>query len=473
MGTVGGWLNGEDKRTTDGRHDRGRFSRPFRRDWPEAICSRRQRRSRACGVHRVYSHTYVSRWISGTVPRDAATRQAILDALGAQLGRLVEPDELGFRVPGDAMNVGLAYPDRPEECVTTVAQLLDADLDLPGLGENVAPNVAAWNDASLAWLVGAQRRFGEGTVSAATGLSDVERLRSMRLMFDRLDNQYGGAHARRSLVEYLRTELPPLLRSKATSTVRRSMFSAAAEATQLAAWMSYDSGLHGLAQRYFIQALGLADAADDRLLAAGILDAMSHQASFLGRFREAVNLARAARLGTEARGVQILTSHFHIIEARALARMGDAKRCDEAMSAAVGAFERRGEGDGPEWIQYFDEAELAAELSHCNRDLGRATVATRYATQALGGASGDNIRSDFFVTMVLADSYIDQGEIAEGCRVAVNALQVGEGIRSARCQSYVDEFRQRLDPHMASKTVRDFIAQVERSRLWTPARKDQ
>ena len=30
--------------------------------------------------------------------------------------------------------------------------------------------------------------------------------------------------------------------------------------TQLAAWMSYDAGLHGLAQRYFIQALGFADA---------------------------------------------------------------------------------------------------------------------------------------------------------------------------------------------------------------------
>jgi hypothetical protein len=36
------------------------------------------------------------------------------------------------------------------------------------------------------------------------------------------------------------------------------------------------------AQRYFIQALGLAQAGGDRLLGAGILDAMSHQATCTG-----------------------------------------------------------------------------------------------------------------------------------------------------------------------------------------------
>ena len=53
-----------------------------------------------------------------------------------------------------------------------------------------------------------------------------------------------------------------------------------------------------LAQRYFIQALGLAQAAGDRLLGASILDAMSHQATYTGRFGEAASLARAARAGT-------------------------------------------------------------------------------------------------------------------------------------------------------------------------------
>lgn len=290
----------------------------------------------------------------------------------------------------------------------------------------------------------------------------------MRQTFDRLDSTFGGAHARNALVQYLRGELPRLLRAQGRTTVRESLFSAAGEATQLAAWMAYDAGLHGLAQRYFIQALSFADAAQDRLLAASILDAMSHQASFLGRYREAVNMARAARLGTASVGVPILTSHFHMMEAHALARTGDAEACDRAMGAAVENFERHTVGEGPEWISYFDAAELAAELGHCHRDLGRPDRAVEYATQALDSASGDYVRSDFFVAMVLADAHLDHDDVDEGCRVAVEAFAVGEGLESARCRGYVDEFRQRLQRHRGSAEVQEFMTRVRDSRLWAP-----
>ena len=96
-----------------------------------------------------------------------------------------------------------------------------------------------------------------------------------------------------------------------------------AEATLLAAWMSYDSvPRSALAQRYFIQALA-GQAAGVRLLGASILDAMSHQATYTGRFGEAANLARAARTGTTGIATATLTAHFHTMEARALARLGD------------------------------------------------------------------------------------------------------------------------------------------------------
>jgi hypothetical protein len=79
------------------------------------------------------------------------------------------------------------------------------------------------------------------------GRPDVDRLRAMRLTFDRLDSMFGGAHARDALVQHLRTELPRLLRASACTSVREAAVSAAGEMTQLAAWMSYDAGLHGLA----------------------------------------------------------------------------------------------------------------------------------------------------------------------------------------------------------------------------------
>ena len=419
---------------------------------------------------RSYTHTYVSRWLSGVTPRDDATRDAIREALGTRLGRIVSPDELGFRVALTVSpDVGLSYPDDPDQGVTSVAELLEADLSGTTQLTGATANVAAWNDASIAWLVGSQRPLVGSDAAGRLGASDVDRLRAMRQTFDRLDSAYGGAHARNALVQYLRTELPRLLRSDGRSEVREGLFSAAGELTQLAAWMAYDAGLHGLAQRYFIQALGFADAGRDRLLSASILDAMSHQASFLGRYREAANMARAARLGTDGSAVPILTSHFHIMEARALARTGDADACDRAMDAAVRSFAEHTHGEGPEWIGYFDGAELAAELGHCHRDLGRPAQAIEQASQALDSASGDYARSDFFVAMVLADAHLDAGDVDEGCRVAEQAITVGEPLDSVRCHTYVAEFRERLGHFRTSSAAREFVGRVGASRLWTPS----
>jgi len=139
------------------------------------------------------------------------------------------------------------------------------------------------------------------------------------------------------------------------------------------------------------------------------------------------------------------------------------------MSAAVREFERRNPDDDPaEWFGYFNEAELAAELGHCNRDLGRGVDASTYATQSLGPEESGYVRSDFFVTMVLADAYLAQGEAEEACRVALEALTIGEQIKSARCRAYVDEFKGRLKSVSRSPVVRDFVEQASTARLWKP-----
>jgi hypothetical protein len=84
------------------------------------------------------------------------------------------------------------------------------------------------------------------------------------------------------------------------------------------------------------------------------------------------------------------------MEARALARLGDAKGCDRALAEAVHAFERRNPDNDPEWIRYFNEVELNAEFGHCFRDLGRARDAQQYATQGiLAPDDATFARSDF------------------------------------------------------------------------------
>jgi transcriptional regulator with XRE-family HTH domain len=365
-------------------------------------------------------------------------------------------------------DVGLVYPGTPAETSENLELLWRADLGGAHL-PRARLDPVAWNDASLRWLIDRGRQPGSETARGVRiGLADVDRFRTTAELFTQLDDRFGGGHARQALIQYLSTDAERLLRGRFSDSVGSALFSATAEATLLAAWMTYDSTPdNSLAQRYFIQALALAQAGNDRRLGASILDAMSHQATYTGRFGEAANLARAAITGSQRIATPTLTAHFHAMEARALARMGDAKGCDRSLAEAVREFERRNSDDDPAWIRYFNESELSAEFGHCLRDLGRATDAVQYASRSLAAVDESAfMRSDFFAMMVLADSYLDAGECEQACGVALNALTAGEQIRSARCVKYLSEFHQRLITGGISRSAAEFNEQAATSRLW-------
>jgi tetratricopeptide (TPR) repeat protein len=414
-------------------------------------------------------HTYVARWLDGMNPR-GKTPTFIASALSRKLGRSVTPADIGMATASALLSpsLGLEYPETLGAGAESIVRLLHADLEESSLVVKGQIDSAAWSNASLRWLVNPDiLDAGMSSTGPSIGQSDIDRFRTTVDLFVQLDNRFGGGHARQSVIQYLATDGERLLRGRHTDSIRQNLFSTVAEATLLAAWMSYDSGLHSLAQRYFIQALSIAQAGGDRLLAASVLDAMSHQATFVGRFTDAANLARAARRGTRGIATSTLSAHFYAMEARALARLGDARACDLALSEAVKEFERRNPEADPEWIQYFDDAELSAEFGHCFRDLGRPVDATRYADQCLGTIDdGIYLRSDFFATMVLADSHLNAGEPERACTVAMEALKLGEQLRSARCVSYLREFRSRLTSIRTTPTVADFDEQARASRLW-------
>jgi transcriptional regulator with XRE-family HTH domain len=381
----------------------------------------------------------------------------------------LSPDPAVATLPGlPSADVGLVYPGSPMEASENLAQLWRADLGGAPL-QRARLDPAAWNDASLRWLIDRGRQSGNETAHGVRiGIADVDRFRTTVNLFTQLDDRFGGGHARQALVQYLSTDGDRLLHGRFSDSVGRALLSAFAEATLLAAWMSYDSApSSSLAQRYFIQALALAQAGNDRLLGASILDAMSHQATYTGRFREAADLARAAMTGTQGVATPTLTAHFHMMEARALARMGGAKDCERAMAEAVREFERRRPNDDPAWIHYFNESELSAEFGHCLRDIGRAAGAVEYASRSLVTVDERAfVRSDFFAMMVLADAYLDAGEREQACSVALKALTAGEQIRSARCVKYLSEFHDRLTARGISRSAVDFYEQAQSFRLW-------
>jgi len=412
-------------------------------------------------------HTSVSRWLHGMQPR-ADTALCIVTVLSRALSRPVSLADTGLvssaSIPPD---LGLTYPS-PGDGNDVITRLWRADLDEATAVTGRPASAAAWQSIPLNWLL-ASRPTGlperwEGT---RVGSTDVQRIRITIDLFAQLDNRFGGGHARRALIQYLADDVGRTLNGHYRDRVAIDLFCIAAQATLLAAWMSYDSGLHGIAQRYFIQALNLAEAGNDQLLSGSILDAMSHQAAFLGHYQDAANLARAARSGTQRIATPSLTAHFYAMEARALARLGDVRSCERALADAVSLFERRNPGNEPEWFRYFDDAELAAEFGHCYRDIGHLSAAIRYAAQSIGSTCG--ARSDFFVTMVLADAQLRTGEAEQACLGALDALRLGEQLKSARCVQYLRDFHESLTSAAGSAAVREFQEQAAHSAMWRQA----
>ncbi|MGW7008169.1 hypothetical protein ACWGCW_36605 [Streptomyces sp. NPDC054933] len=365
----------------------------------------------------------------------------------------------------DATLLDSSYPASPDAAISNVDRLWRADLNGYEPLIQAEPSEPAWNEASLRWLVAPEPSFpaAQPANGARVGLGDVQVIKSTSDVFAQLDDRFGGEHARHSVIQYLSRDVAPLLSGQYTEPVGHALFSTVAEATLLAGWMSYDACHHGLAQRYFLQALRLAQDANDRRLAGSILSAMSHQANFVGKFTEAATLARAALMGISAVATPTLRAQFYAMEARALARTGDISGCERALANATRELESRNSDDEPEWITYFDEAELAAEAAHCFRDVRSARQAVAHAENAM---SGSHVRSDFFVTMVLADAHLHADEPDEACRVALDALDLGEQLKSKRCVAYLAEFRQHLGRFSDVPALRDFYEQASENRLW-------
>jgi hypothetical protein len=373
------------------------------------------------------------------------------------------PQPPGYRVPGPD------YPATAADGIAASTNLWQADDARFAAALSAPLDPAAWNAAALAWLVSRpDPDLTQASAGRAVGRSDIARVRKSADLFAELDNRFGGAQARRALIRFLDRDAAALLAGSYANDTGRELHAAVAEAMLLAAWTSYDSGLHGLAQRYFIQALRLAQSAADRRLACTILSAMSHQATYLGHLPEAVNLTRAASDGLRDAATPVLTAQFRAMEARALARAGDARGCHAALTAAERAFQAPEPGRDPDFIAYFNEAELAAEAAHCFRDLGDARQAAEQAALAVP-SDGTYARSDYFVTMVRAHALADQGDAEQACTVALDALRIGQAVTSVRCVSYARQFRDRLDVLGHSPAVREFAEQAAGHALWVKA----
>ncbi|MER5550749.1 regulator [Streptomyces sp. NPDC002793] len=305
-----------------------------------------------------------------------------------------------------------------------------------------------------------QRQTDRGA-GERVGSGDVAALRSVGELFRTLDNTYGGGHARQALVRYLEHETEPMLRGSYGEVLGRRLFSAAADLTRLAGWTSYDIGAHGLAQRYFVQALRLAQAAGDRAYGAFVLITMSRQAVYLGHGREAVQLARVAQQGIGSSAPPVVLALLHAVEARGHGVLGEARTCVAALVRAERALGISRPGDDvPHWARYFDEAQLADEFGHCHRDLQQYRAAAQHAERSLQLRAPVYARSRLFCRVVLASARLGLGELDQACLLGAESAQQAAEMRSVRAMEYVRDFERRLEPYRDAVAVRGYRDRV-------------
>ncbi|MDG9716140.1 regulator [Streptomyces sp. DH24] len=444
------------------------------------------------GLDLRYDKTSVTRWLRGQQPR-GTTPALIAEVFTRRLGRRLTAQDLGLDACAPVY-AGLEFAATPEEAVDIVSGLWRKDSGSHAELRKIAFTPAGLVVPSRDWLIGrpddkvarsevpvrvpaqgrpaVRRPAGPATLPGRRGQTDrspgqrvtggdIAALRSVGELFRTLDDMYGGGHARQALVRYLEHECEPMLRGSYGEQAGRRLFAAAADLTRLAGWTSYDIAAHGLAQRYFVQALRLAQAAADRAYGAYVLITMSRQAVYLGHGREAVQLARVAQQGVGTTVPPALQALLHAAEARGHGVLGEVRACTASLVRAERALETARPGDEvPHWARFFDEAQLADEFGHCHRDLQQFRAAAQHAERSLQLRAPVYARSRVFCKVVLATARLGLGELDEACRLAAEAAGQAAEMRSVRALEYVRDFERRLEPYKDAAPARSYRDRV-------------
>ncbi|MEU3826803.1 regulator [Streptomyces sp. SID486] len=446
------------------------------------------------GLDLRYDKTSVTRWLRGQQPR-GTTPALIAEVFTRRLGRRLTAQDLGLDACAPVY-AGLEFAATPEEAVDIVSGLWRKDSGSHAELRKIAFTPAGLVVPSRDWLIGKpddrvarepaprvppQGRPGAARPQPRPGVpvlprvrghaervgghrvsgGDIAALRSVGELFRTLDDRFGGGHARQALVRYLEHECEPMLRGSYDEQTGRRLFGAAADLTRLAGWTSYDIAAHGLAQRYFVQALRLAQAAGDRAYGSYVLVTMSRQAVYLGHGREAVQLARVAQQGVGTGAPPVVQALLHASEARAHGVLGEVRACTSALVRAERALDAARPGDEvPYWAAFFDEAQLADEFGHCHRDLQQYRAAAQHAERALQLRAAGYARSRLFCRIVLATARLGLGELDQACALAAEAASQAAEMRSARAVEYVRDFERRLEPYRDAAPVRGYREKV-------------
>ena len=414
----------------------------------------------------------------GGVPREPLPALAAY-VLSRHLGRIVTVGELWH---GRAADAALFLPadagmDRPWTMASTmlVAEdwllggLVDRRIFLSVSGAALARAVSLY----LAAHVSVGSSVQPGSFPDDPLVRQIERsVPQLQL----LDDERGGAAGLSYVGVQVRAVLLVLREGGHTDAITRRLLIALSDLTQLAGWMAFDAGQHGLAQRYFFTGLRSAHESGYRAMEAHILADLAFQATSIGESADGVALGEAAAHMAERTPASVRASVSSRL-AYAYAGVGRVTACERAwLESRDQMADRRPEQD-PEWMYYLTPNHLDCQAGYSLILAGRRVAAD--GDQASGRAllrKGESLlrtgayarsiddssqRRALFEGAWLALGYTAQGKLEDACAVTRMALPRLGQVRSPRSVSVLVLLAQEMRRRKRNQAVADVLPDLE------------
>jgi hypothetical protein len=391
-------------------------------------------------------------------------------------------EELGRRV-----TVGELWEDKADDVPPGVRADFDADVPWSRAGalgvleewtvsglldRRVFLRISGATLTAVVVHVGGEERPSDAPSGIVRGEPLVDQIDTMIPMLQRLDDASGGGAHLAYVGAQFRSVALLLRQAQHTENIELRLFTALAELGQLAGWMAFDAGRHGLAQRYFFTALRCAREAGYRSITAHILADLAFQAATGARGRDAVALGEAAR------DASIRTTPA--VRASVLTRLAYgyavAGRIDDhanAFHTALDNLSASNRDSEPGWMYYLTEEHLQAQagyaLVHAGTLTGGPTGRTllRRGEQLLRPGAHDlplhdaSSRRALFEGSWLAVAVAHQGDMEQATSIGAAAVRRLDHVKSERSVTVLGLLDRRLRKATRNEYAADFLPVLE------------
>ncbi|HEY6424336.1 MAG TPA: hypothetical protein VIY28_14025 [Pseudonocardiaceae bacterium] len=400
------------------------------------------------------------KWKTGRRTPTPESQGYLADALGVPRSVIVEegwPQWLRH-----AIDRGTSVLESPWSLAGTMQvlhELTGGPMDRRGFAVITAGALTAlvrnWGDA----VAGSSPEAGlHGSSQDRLNPDLLDRLGGRLADLRNLDDALGGTELRSLAVAEFRWLVHLADHAGYDTDSGRRLFSLTAEAARLCGWLHFDALHHAAAQSYYVSALRCSATADDSMAGANVLACMSWQAALTDHHQDAVSLIDSAQQQVRHNATPRLAALLAIRKARAYAKAGDVVACGRALVDAERSLDAAATAvteTEPDWLYYFDEAELAAQAASCWIDLRQPARARPLIDHALRSINPNYVRDRAIYHARSAEAYLHENELEPACHELLTATDLARYTGSVHALETIRTARLGMSPHDHNSSVRE------------------